>query len=83
MATRTVNRNQRAVYAGGSKAKGWYQYSLDGYETKGASRQSFVIEGEQKPTQDEAIKSAWQAAREWVAETGECVKTEQEYRSEF
>jgi len=82
MKSRKVNRNQRAEYAGGSRAKGWYIFSLQGVERTGIGIQYFTIEGEKKPTQEEARQSAWQAAREWVAEKGEVVKTDSEYKSE-
>ena len=83
MGIRKVNRNQRAQYAGGSKAKGWYVFSLQGVERNGVSIQYFSIESERKSSQDEAKQSAWQAAREWVAEKGEVVKTDSAYTSEF
>lgn len=76
---RRVVRTQRAEYAGGSRAKGWYAYKLQGIEDSGVRKQYFEIEGENQPTTAEAIQAAWKAAREWVAEKGEVVKTEGEY----
>lgn len=84
MATiRRVNRNQQAAYASGSKAKGYYTYSLQGIEESGASRQYFTIEGEKAATSKDAIQNAWKASREWVAEKGEVAKTENDYRVEY
>jgi len=82
MTYRTVNRNQKAEYAEGSRAKGYYVFCLQGVERKGASTQYIDLYGEPKPTQDEAKQSAWIAAREWVAELGEVTKAANEYRSE-
>jgi hypothetical protein len=79
--TRKVNRGQSPEYAGGSKAKGWYVSSVQGVEEKGASRQYFTLEGERKPTRKEADQSAWQAAREWVAEIGEMTRTDTHIQS--
>ena len=56
MTFRTVNRNQKAEYVTGSRAKGFYVFSIQGVERKGASTQYFSLDGEQKPTQDEAAK---------------------------
>lgn len=81
MTFRTVNRNQKAEYVTGSRAKGFYVFSIQGVERKGASTQYFSLDGEQKPTQDEAKQSAWAAARAWAAELGEVTKTDTEYTS--
>lgn len=80
--TRTVNRNQKAEYVGGSRAKGWYVYSLQGVERQGASTQYFQIDGAPKPDAKAAIQAAWTAAREWVAELGEVVKTDAVYSAQ-
>lgn len=81
MKTRKVNRNQKAEYVGGSRAKGWYVYSVQGVETYGATTQYFSCEGERCPLAKDAIQAAWKASREWVAEIGEVTKTDAEYRS--
>lgn len=79
--TRRVNRNQKAEYAGGSRAKGWYVYSIQGIEENGPRKQYFSIDGERKAESKDAIQSAWQAAREWVAEFGEVTKNDNEYKA--
>lgn len=79
MKSRTVNRNQKAQYASGSRAKGFYTYTIQGLPRIGASRQYFDIEGDPKPESKDAIQAAWTAARTWVAEIGEVAKTDSEY----
>ena len=79
--TRKLNRNQRAAYAGGSSKLGWYQFSVQGTEESGASRTYYTITGERAAAADEARQTAWRAGREWVAEGGEVVKTDAEYRA--
>ena len=77
--TRKVNRNQKAEYVDGSRAKGGYVYSIQGIEYRGARKQYFSCEGEKCAESKDAIQSAWKAAREWAAEIGEVVKTDSEY----
>lgn len=81
MTSRTVSRQQTAEYAEGSNAKGYFRYSVQGLERCGARLSYFDLLGEQKPSRKEAIESAWQAAREWVAEIGPVSKTDREYSS--
>jgi hypothetical protein len=83
MATeRTVNRNQKAEYVAGSLKKGFYTFSVQGVERKNIIHTAYFSFEGTGTTQDEAKKNAWQAAREWVAELGEVVKTDKEYRAE-
>lgn len=79
--TRKVNRNQKAEYVGGSRAKGWYVYSIQGleYRNGGTTKQYFSFDGDKCAESKDAIQSAWKSAREWVAELGEVVKNENEY----
>jgi hypothetical protein len=71
---RNVNRRQKAQYAGGSRAKGWYEYTVQGVQVTnlgGASRTErfeFVGRG---ATRDEAITNAWKEAKHWETEIGE------------
>ena len=81
MIERTVYRTQKAEYAGGSRAKGFYDFTLQGIErTNKISTQNMEIVG-RGATSQEATQNAWKAAREWVAENGEVVKTDSEYKS--
>lgn len=82
MATeRKVNRNQRAEYVAGSQAKGFYVFSIQGVERTNRIRiEYFSFEGRGVDSV-EAKRLAWQAAREWVAELGEVVKSDSEYKS--
>lgn len=83
MATeRAVSRNQKAEYVDGSRAKGYYVFSIQGLErTNRITTQNFDLPGARCVTQDEAKQSAWAAARAWVAEIGEVTKTDSEYKS--
>jgi len=49
-------------YAGGSLAKGWYQYGVHGTEVCGSRKTGLFIKGEKCPTRREAIASAKAAA---------------------
>lgn len=79
MTSRTVSRNQKAEYVDGSRAKGFYVFSIQGLErTNRISAQNFDLMG-RGATSEEAKQNAWAAARAWVAELGEVTKTETEY----
>lgn len=56
-------------YAGGSAAKGWYQFTVQGVEREGARTSYFDIEGERQPSRALAEKSARDAARAWASES--------------
>lgn len=66
---RSVNVKQKAEYIGGSKAEGFYEYSLEGIETSGnrIAKQWFELIG-QGTTREEAIKAAWDEAKKWENE---------------
>jgi hypothetical protein len=82
MATiRTVPRTQSAEYAAGSTRKGFFEYTVHGYEETGSSRQTFELRGRGE-SRDEAIKAAWAAARAWVGQLGPLVRTDKHLRSE-
>lgn len=76
-----LNRNQKAEYVGGSAAKGWYIYELQGVENSqgGISTKYYAIRSEQMPTSKEAIQSAWREAKKWLAEIGPVQSNEDWY----
>jgi hypothetical protein len=78
---RTVNRNQKAEYISGSHAKGSYTFEIQGVERVNKIHvQRFGFEGT-AATSEEAKRLAWASARAWVAEAGEVVKSDSEYKS--
>ncbi len=91
--TRTVNRSQAPEYAAGSKDKGYFTYTVQGLERRGThSVEYYSHEGRAEFTTGDptaardgrkaAEKAAWAAARAWVRELGELVRTETELTSE-
>lgn len=61
---RNVNRKQKPLYVGGSSAKGWYEYSVQGTERCGPrlSYYDFIGRG---ATRQAAIQRAWDEAKSW------------------
>ncbi len=73
-----LSRNQKAEYVSGSRAKGWFIYSLQIIKTKGASREYFSIESDKKATSSEATQDVWKKAKAWLQSQGE-MKTDGSY----
>ena len=63
---REVNRRQRAVYVAGSKAKGWYEYAVQGTERSAEKiRLHYVDLIGRGPTREAAMQNAWAEATAW------------------
>jgi hypothetical protein len=79
MTSRTVSKNQKPREVLDSRIPGMHVFSIQGVESKGENTQDFALEGEQRPSKDEAGQSAWEVAKAWVAEIGEVTETDTEY----
>jgi hypothetical protein len=77
---RTVNSTQKPEYLGGSQAKGWYEYSVQGTERQGARLSYFEFIG-RGPTRATAIQAAWDEARRWEHEVADQIIAEMQEES--
>lgn len=90
--TCTVNRQQNPEYVSGSKDKGYFVFSVQGVERRGASTQCLSIEGRAEFAKGDPIaasaarkaasKNAWSESRTWVRELGELARTDSHLTSE-
>ena len=67
---RNVNTKQKPEYVGGSAAKGWYEYSVQGTERQGPRLNYFEFIG-RGATRQAAIQAAWDEAHRWEHEVAD------------